>query len=101
MAQTENVRLLLGQKNLEEFCKDKFKECKDAELIDNIINNNDNPLMIVRLLNYRNEEQRKKIDSKFREIKENQNKKLLLYLIEYMPNHPEISYLHLLLEGIK
>ena len=56
--------------------------------------------MIVRLLNYRNEEQRKKIDSKFREIKENHNKKLLLYLIEYIPNHPEISYLHLLLEGI-
>ena len=101
LAQTENVRLLLGQKNLEEFCKDKFKECRDAVLIDNIINNNDNPLMIVRLLNYRNEEQRKKIDSKFREIKENQNKKLLLYLIEYMPNHPEISYLYLLLEGIK
>ena len=100
LAQTEQVRLLFGEGNFEDYCKNKCKECTDAILIDNIIKNNDNPLLIVRLLNYRNEEQRKKIDSLFRDIKNNQNKKMLLYIIDYMPNHPEISYLYLLLDGI-
>ena len=68
---------------------------------DQIINNNDNPLLIVRLLNYRDEEQRKKIDSKFRDIRNDKNKRMLLYIIDFMPNHPEISYLHSLLVGIK
>ena len=56
--------------------------------------------MIVRLLNYRDEDERKKIDLKFRERKDDIQRKMLLYIIDYMRNSPEISYLHLLLEGI-
>ena len=99
--ETQNVILLLDEGTFEDYCKKEFNDCQDAILIDQIINNNDNPLLIVRLLNYRDEEQRKKIDSKFRDIRNDRNKRMILYIIDFMPNHPEISYLHLLLEGIK
>ena len=100
VVQTENIKLFINY-TFEDYFKKEFKDCDDAKLIDKIINNKDNPLLIVRLLNYRNEEQRKKSDSKFRDMKNDKNKKMLIYIIEFMPNHPEISYLHLLLDNIK
>ena len=78
----------------------EFQDFRDALLIDTIISSMDNPLMIVRLLNYRNEDQRKKIDKKFRERRGNMRRKMLLYILDYMTDNPEISYLHLLLDGI-
>jgi hypothetical protein len=99
-AHTQNVKLSMDNITFEEYCKKKFVDYKDAKLIEDIINNNDNPLMIVRLLNYRDEGERKKIDLKFRERKGDIEKKMLLYIIENMRNSPEISYIHLLLEGI-
>ena len=94
---TENIRLLLNNATFEDYCKKEFNEQTDAILIDNIIENNDNPLIIIRLLNYRNEEQRKKIDLFFREIK-GDTKAMKLYIIDFMPNNPEITYLNFLLE---
>ena len=97
---TENVRLLLNNPNnptFEDYCNKEFKEQSDAILIDNIINNNDNPLIIIRLLNYRDEEQRKKIDLFFREMK-GDTKEMKLYIIDFIPNNPEIPYLNYLLE---
>ena len=38
----------------------------DANLINEVINNNDNHLIMIRLLNYRDESQRKEIDWNFR-----------------------------------
>ena len=99
VVQTENIQLLING-TFEDYINNEFKDCVDAILIDSIINNNDNPLLIVRLLNCRNEEQRKKIDSKFRDIKNDQNRSMLLYIIDFMPNHPEIPYLHILLDGV-
>ena len=64
---TQNVILSLGNNTFQEYCKNKFVDYKDAKLIDDIINNDDNPLMVVWLLNYRDQKQRKKIDLKFRE----------------------------------
>ena len=58
--------------NEEPFCnyfQNEFLDAMDALLIDQIINLNDNPLIILRLLNYRTEDQRKKIDLKFRELR--------------------------------
>ena len=49
------------------------------------------------MLNYRNEEQRKKIESKFRELKGDNKRKMIEYILDFMPNHPEVSYLHALL----
>ena len=94
---TENIRLLLNNATFEDYCKKEFNEQTDAILIDNIIENNDNPLIIIRLLNYRNEEQRKKIDLFFREIK-GDTKAMKLYIIDFLPNNPEITYLNFLLE---
>ena len=99
----EIIRLFLNNPNnptFEDYCNKEFKEQNDAILIDNIINNNDNPLLIIRLLNYRNEEQRQKIDLFFREMK-GDTKEMKLYIIDFMPNNPEIPYLNFLLEWIK
>ena len=99
-AHSQNVIALFGNGGFEEYCENKFEDFKDALLIETVINNNDNPLIIVRLLNYRNEDERKKIDKKFRERKADPNKKMISYIIDYMQEHPEISYIHVLLDGI-
>ena len=100
-AHSHNVILLFNNVTFKNYCEvNKFQDFRDALLIDTIINNNDNPLMIVRLLNYRDEDQRKKIDKKFRERKGDMNKKMLFYILDYMPDSPETSYLHILLDGI-
>ena len=78
----------------------RFVDYRDAKLIDDIISNDDNPLMIVRLLNYRDEQKRKKIDLKFRERKGDIQKRMVFYIIDFMRNSPELSYIHILLEGI-
>ena len=97
---TQNVRLSMDNNTFEEYCNMRFYSYKDAKLIDDIINNDDNPLMIVRLLNYRNVNERKKIDLKFRERKGNIQRKMISYISEYMINSPELSYIHILLDGI-
>ena len=97
---TQNVMLSMDNHTFEEYCNMRFYSYKDAKLIDDIINNDDNPLMIVRLLNYRNVNERKKIDLKFRERKGNIQRKMISYISEYMINSPELSYIHILLEGI-
>ena len=99
VAYTQNIKLLMNNKTFKEYCDMTFVDYRDAILIDNIISNNDNPLMIVRLLNYRNEEERKQIDLKFKDIKGDHQKSLISYIIDYMGENPEISYVHLLLEG--
>jgi len=99
-ANSPNVILLFNNGTFEDYCNLEFQDFRDALLIDTIISSMDNPLMIVRLLNYRNEDQRKKIDKKFRERKGNMRRKMLLYILDYMTDNPEISYLHLLLDGI-
>ncbi len=99
-AHSPNVKLLFNNGTFEDYCGLEFQDFRDALLIDTIINSADNPLMIVRLLNYRNEGERKKIDKKFRESKSDKKKKMLLYILDYMDDSPEISYLHLLLDGI-
>ena len=100
-ANSSNVILLFNNGTFKDYCNLEFQDFRDALLIDTIISSMDNPLMIVRLLNHRNEDQRKKIDKKFRERKGNMRRKMLLYILDYMTDNPEISYLHLLLDGIK
>ena len=96
-----NVRLLFENRTFKDYCDFEFQDFRDALLIDTIISSRDNPLIIVRLLNYRNEDQRKKIDKKFRERKGNMGRKMIFYILDYMTDSPEISYLHLLLDDIK
>ena len=63
-ANSPNVKLLFNNGTFEDYCDLKFQDFRDALLNITIINSGDNPLMIVRLLNYRNEDERKKIDKK-------------------------------------
>jgi len=95
-----NVKSLFNNGTFKDYCEMEFQDFRDALLIDTIINNNDNALMIVRLLNYRDEDQRKKIDKKFRERKGDMNRRMLDYILDYMPVIPETPYLHILLDGI-
>ena len=78
--QTENVRRFLNNKPFLDYVQMQFIDYQDALLIQNIIENNDNPLIIIRLLNYRNKNQRKDIDTRFREIKGDGNK--LLFTVD-------------------
>ena len=94
---TQPVRLLLRRKPFENYFINDFNEINDANLIYSVINNNDNPLIIIRLLNYRDESQRKKIDKEFREIVGNKDLKLLQHIRNFMPEDPELIYLFELL----
>ena len=100
MAHTEIIRTFLNNQTFDHYFNNEFNFSLDAILIDNIINNNDNPLMIVRLLNYRNEEQRRQIDHQFREIKADGNRRMIEYIVEFMPDHPDIDYVNILLHDI-
>ena len=62
----------------------------DANLINEVINNNDNHLIIIRLLNCRDESQRKEIDRNFRR---NANISMRQSIRNYIPNSPELPYL--------
>ena len=95
--QTDNVNHLLNEEPFGNYFQNEFSDATDALLIDQVINLNDNPLIIVRLLNYRTEDQRKKIDSKFRELRGDNNRRMIEYILDFMPNHPEVPYLHDLL----
>ena len=78
----------------------EFQDFRDALLIDNIISRRDNPLLIVILLNYRNEEQRIQIDRRFRERIGDLNRRMLDYILDYVSDNPEQCYLQILLDGI-
>ena len=95
---TEDVRRYLNNEPFLDYLQTDFNDDQDAVLIQNIIENNDNPLIIIRLLNYRNKNQRKDIDARFREIKGDGDKLLFSYIEEFIPNHPDISYVRRLLE---
>ena len=86
---TIDVSYLLYQNfnyaSLKDYCEDKFDKEKDIKLINKIIDNDDNPLLIVRLLNYR---ERKQIN----EIKELKTK-----IIRFMEGSSEYDYVKLLL----
>jgi hypothetical protein len=95
--QTDFIRQSFNNQTFQNYVERDFYPIMDAMLIDQIIENKDNPLIIVRLLNCRNEEQRKLIDLKFRELKGDDKKKMIHYILDFMANHPEASYIHQLL----
>ena len=98
--QTERVKMLMEGEPFDNYFQKDFNDSRDSFLIYNIINNHDNPLLIIRLLNYRDENQRKKIDSQFRKLQENNQRIMLLYILDFMPDHCEVPYLHMLLDSI-
>ena len=96
---TPQIGIYLMNQPLSEYFKKKFSHVLDANLINDIILSNDNPLIIIRLIEYRSDKERVKIDNEFRRIRGDPNKRMLFYILDYIGNnHPDVSYLHALLE---
>ena len=104
--QTDNILVLTPQINnylmnqpfSKHFMRD-FSYVIDARLINNVILFNDNPSIIIRLIEYRSDDERVKIDKEFRKIREDRDRRMLLYIIDYIGNdHPDVPYLYALLE---
>ena len=100
IAKTEYVKNILGNEGFDKYFENEFDEVNDVKLIDEVIKRNDNALIIVRLLNYRDYSQRKKINDNFKEMELNQNKNLFLYIKQFMLNHVEMEYVCFLFNGI-
>jgi len=98
IARSDEVKDDLNNQPFGEYFRHELDPYKDAKLIKDVINNKDEPLIIVRLLNYRDKEQRKEIEKKFQEIVTNEGISMLSYILNYMPGHPEVIYLHNLLD---
>ena len=97
---TEKVKQLLFGESFDKYFEKEFKPDTDAFLINEIINQKDEPLIIVRLLNFRNESQRKKINAAYKKLGFSNEKNLLTCIIDFMPQHIEIDYIHCLLDNI-
>ena len=59
---TERIKQLLSEESFDKYFEREFNPDMDAFLINEVINRNDEPLIIVRLLNFRDEQQRKQIN---------------------------------------
>ena len=97
VAKTDEVKAILDNKSFDKYFKNEFDEVKDVVLINEVMKRNDEPLIIVRLLNYRDETQRKMINDKYMEMKLNHKKNLLSYIKDFMHNHIEMQYVCFLL----
>ena len=83
-AKTEYVKNILDYKSFDKYFETKFDVVRDVRLINEVMKRKDEPLIIVRLLNFRDEFKRKKINDKYMEMKLNHRKNLLSYIIEFM-----------------
>ena len=100
-ARTIFVQKILENENFEKYFEKEFDEVRDVRLINEVMKRNDEPLIIARLLNSRDEAQRKMINDKCMEMKLNHRKNLLSYIKDYMNNHVEMEYIILLLAGLE
>lgn len=97
----ENVKNILNTISFDKYLENEFDVSNDVKLINEVIKRNDNSLIIVRLLNYRNETQRQLINDKYKETRLEQNQNLFQYIKNFMLNHVEMEYICFLLSGIK
>ena len=98
-ARTENINRLLNYQSLAVYLGNEFDPENDALLIGNVISNEDNPLIIVRLLNERTEEQRQGIiEIRIRGLRDRRNsrRQAIALIIGYMPDD-ERAYVDTLL----
>jgi len=98
-ARTETVKRLLNYQSLAVYLEKEFNPEKDALLIGSVISNKDDPLIIVRLLNQRTEEQRKGIiEIRIRGSRDRRSsrRKAIALVIGYMPDY-ERTYVDTLL----
>ena len=96
----DEVKNILDNEGLYLYLEKKFNADMDVRLIDEVIKNNDNSLIIVRLLEYRDKSQRKLIIDSFKDMGLNDKKNLFLYIKEFMHDHIEMEYICFLLSNI-
>ena len=95
---TQIINTRLNNQTLNIYLKKKFDVIQDVYLIFNIIIENDNPLIIVRLIEYRKPDERKKINEQYGKIF-GTNKKLVDDIIEFIsPLNPEANYIRSLIQ---
>ena len=95
---THIISTRLNNQTLNIYLEKEFNVIQDAHLIFNIIIENDNPLIIMRLIEYRKPGERKKINEQYRKFFWT-NKKLVDDIIEFIsPLHPEANYLRSLIQ---
>ena len=95
---TQVVRQLLNNLTFRDYANNDFNAINDANLINAVIQNNVNPLIIIRLLNYRDESQRNNIDKSFRNIIGNNEIPMIQHIRNYMLKNSELPYLFALLK---
>ena len=96
---TDPVKRLLNYQSLAVYLEKEFDPEKDALLIWSVISNKDDPLIIVRLLNERTEEQRRGIiEIRIRGSRDRRNnrRRAIALVIGYMPDY-ERTYVDTLL----
>ena len=102
LPRTSQIRNYLMNQTFVEYFMREYWYVIDARLINNVILFNDDPFIILRLIEYRSDDERVEIDKEFRKIREDPNKKMIFYIIDYIGNkHIEIPYLYALLEEVK
>ena len=98
-ARTEPVKRLLNYQSLAVYLEREFDPEEDALLIRSVISNRDDPLIIVRLLNQRTEEQRRGIiEIRIRGSRDRRRnrRQAIALVIAYMPDY-ERTYVDTLL----
>jgi hypothetical protein len=98
-ARTLPVKRLLNYQSIADYLEKEFDPEKDALLIGSVISNKDDPLIIVRLLNQRTEEQRRVIiEVKIRGSRDRSSRRrqAIALVIAYMPDY-ERTYVDTLL----
>lgn len=92
------INTILNDQTLDIYLEKKFDVFQDISLICNVIIENDNPLIIVRIIEYRKPNERKKINENYKSTF-GLNKRLIDDIIEFIrPEHPEANYLKSLIQ---
>ncbi len=106
---TDEVIQLLDNNSLAEYIKKDFNSENDVRLIDAVIRNKDDPLIIIRLLQYREKKQIEKINIDFTDFinlsdesddKKRKKKGLYAYAYYYSPDFEKV-FVDALLTEIK
>ena len=94
------VGAILGAGGLAAYFKNKFNAKNDAILIDKVINKNDNPFIIIKLIELRFPNQRNEIKTEYEKL-DNNNKKFIENISNYIPNNKKEHFEKLMLETKK
>ena len=88
------VGAILGGGGFAAYLKTKFDEKKDAELIENVIKEKDNPFIIIKLIEVRFPNQRDEIQTEYEKF--NEDKKFIPEVLNFIPYNKKEHFLNLM-----